>query len=264
MVDYLLRASVNVTGTKKDVAVMYSGGLDSYIALFYALSKGLNPIPVYVDLGHPYAFKERRAIQGLAIPAITLNLSSLFGHIEGRMTNQIIPSRNALLGVIGSMIAPRVWIAAVDGEQLGKERDKSPEFFAQMTELVTMTNSFFVDETLVETPFPEMSKAELVGWAIENNVSNLRWTVSCYYDIEGHCGNCLTCYKRWSAFMYHGIDTTDQYRNKPFWSEYAHDMRQEIPIAEHAKDYSRFTPKRMAEHWRVIAEFDKIHQIIKD
>ena len=235
---------------KNDLAIMYSGGLDSFIAYHYALKSGYNnPILIHTAIEHPYNKREQASMKGLQLDYITIGLDGLYGEIEKRMVNQIIPSRNVMLATIGSMFAPRVWVCALDGEQLGKENDKSERFYTDTTKLLSFTNEFFQDETIVETPFANMSKVEVVKWALENGVSegDLKRTSSCYAGGEKQCGSCLTCYKRYIAMYLNGI--VEDYETDPSKSEYALSMMNEILIAHEHKDYTRFTPKRIKEHF---------------
>jgi len=228
---------------KYDLSIMYSGGLDSYIAYFYAKDLGYNPILINLDLGHPYADTERKAMSKLGLEFTSMQID-LFDKIKNRMVNQIIPSRNILLSVVGSMFSGRVWICALDGEQLGKENDKSPKFYKDTSNLLSYTNNFFQDNTIVESPFSNKSKKELIQWALLNNVPDLDKTSSCYSE-SGKCGECLACYKRYTAFLANDIE--EEYLKNPLESDYAKEIDIEMPIAIKNKDFSRFTKKRMDE-----------------
>lgn len=233
-----------------DVSIMYSGGLDSFIAYHFAKSQELDPDLIYVDLGHPYAHKEKRAIERNGLPYKTVNMSDLYPVIEPRMTNQIIPSRNLLLAVIGGMLNGRVWVCALDGEQNGKERDKSPKFYDDTTALLTFINDFFQPTTVVETPFSKMTKADTIRWALDYGVSldDLTSTISCYHPTHNKCGECLTCYKRYTAFLLAGVEEAGYVVN-PLTTDYAKEMAREIPKAAENKDYTRFTERRVKEHF---------------
>ncbi len=230
------------------VSIMYSGGLDSFIAYHYAIAQGLAPELFYVDLGHPYADKEKHAIKRNALPYQEIDLSSLYGTIEHRLTNHIFPLRNILLAVIGGMLNDRVWICALDGEQNGKEKDKSPHFFDLSTDLLTYCNDFFQDNTIVETPFANLTKAGTIKWAIANGVAvdDLFNTSSCYHPMELKCGTCLTCVKRWMAFKLAGLNEPG-YASPPDKSEYFDELKREIPRAMQQQDFTRFSPKRISE-----------------
>ena len=195
----------------KNVSIMYSSGLDSLISYHWAKAHDLNPICIWVDLGHPYSTKERDVIEKLKniVPnIIILDFKTLYPAIQTRLTNQIIPSRNLLLATIGAMFSDTVYINALDGEQLGKEHDKSERFFQDTTNLLSFLNEFFQAKTTIMTPFATMSKTETVTWALNNGIpkEHLLATTSCYSGSTNKCGKCLTCFKRWTAFYLNGIE----------------------------------------------------------
>jgi len=240
------------------LSIMYSGGLDSFIAYHYAIAHGHTPVDcIFVDMGHPYAKKEWEAIQRIPEewrPKVDkLNMKELHSLIARRLSNQIIPSRNVMLAVIGAMFNPRVWINALDGEQNGKEHDKSVRFFEDTSALLTFTNEFFQKETIIESPFAEMTKAETIRWALDYGipVDVLYNTTTCYDEHDQKCGRCLTCYKRKTAFLLNGLDEPG-YAADPLAQDYAKECAAEIPLAAEAQDYSRFTRKRVSEHFQLL------------
>lgn len=235
------------------VAVLYSGGLDSYIAYHYAIAKELAPIPIHIDLGHPYAKKELQAIQTLGIEPMYIDLKTIWEPLAPILTNQIIPSRNLLFATIGGMFAPKVWIAALEGEQNGLEHDKSERFFTDTSKLLTFLNEFFRPETKVESPFASVSKKEIIAWALNFGIaaSDLLRTSSCYNAKEKPCGECLTCVKRYMAFRLNGI--TETCETNPLKSNYFASLCTEIPKAKKLNDHSRFTSKRVDEFYAFCA-----------
>ena len=223
---------------------MYSGGLDSVTMYHYAIKQGLTPILIYVDMFHPYAEQELEAMKNRNVKVIKMDL---YPQIEHRLSNQIIPSRNLLLATIGSMFSDRVWIGALDGEQRGKERDKSQRFFYDTTSLLTYLNNFFQELTLVEAPFMNKSKKEVIEWALNNGVDEeeLLNSRSCYSNEDTECGKCLTCVKRHMALWLNGID--DGNKEEVTNSDYFEELITEIPKANRLRDYSRFSKKRIKE-----------------
>lgn len=243
---------------------MYSGGLDSLIAYHYARASGrfTDITCVHVRFGQAYSDKEMAAItrQGPWYPKVeVIDIEGLMPLIARRLSNQIIPSRNVLLAVIGSMISDTVWINALDGEQLGREHDKSDRYFTDTTALLSFTNEFFQPETKIETPFRYMSKAETITWAINFGIplDVLFETTSCYHATEQKCGECLTCVKRYLAFLENNIQEPG-YTRSPLDSEYFHSLVTEIPAALANKDFSRFTEKRAQQFTALLAT---IHQL---
>lgn len=255
-----------------DLTIMYSGGLDSLIAYNYAKKIGYTPLCIFVNLGQENWNKELNSIEQNTnkFPEYTpdlviLNLNELVPLIKSRLTNQIIPSRNVLLATIGGMFNSRVWINALDGESNGKENDKSNKFFKDTTDLLTFTNNFFQKETIVESPFKYMTKSETISWAINNDIPKdlLINTSSCYSENYNKCGNCLTCYKRYTSFLLNDI-YDECYTVNPLLSDYAKEMDLEIPKAKENKDYSRFTPKRIEEYFKLQNKINELHDIFKE
>lgn len=240
----------------KRVAIMTSGGLDSYIAYYYAKKHGLEPVPIWINLGQPYAKKEEKAIDSFEfrVRKITCDvLREEFGN-KPTVDNWIIPGRNLLLALIGAMFADRVWITALDGEmhKYAKERDKSPEFFHLTSGLFTYVFDVIRPETIVETPFKHMSKTEIVEWAITNGISEeqLLRTSSCYHEKLRNCGLCGTCFKRWIAMTNNGIK--EEYANPPWKCDYARKTVKEMLEASKKKDYSHYSKKRQEETFRAL------------
>lgn len=248
-----------------NLSIMFSGGLDSLVAWRYAKQLGLDPQAIYVDLGHPYSQKEMDSMKVSSktfdIDVIYIDMKTLFPLIEKRLSNQIIPSRNLLLATIGGMFNPRVYINALDGEQNGKERDKSDKFFKDSTELLTFLNNFFQQETIIETPFATMSKTEIVTWALQNGVTpqHLLATNSCYSGDKEKCGVCLTCFKRWVALYLNGIDE-EGYTVHPLNGPYYKELCVEIPKANMNRDFSRFSLKRIVEFRQLQRVLNKIQR----
>ena len=234
----------------KELVIMFSGGLDSLISYWFAVaSRRFDTITcVHVQFGQEYSKKEYESITqvGPWFPKVEIiKIDGLMQIIARRLSNQIIPSRNVMLSVIGSMIADTVWLGVLDGEQLGKEHDKSDRFFEDTQSLLSFTNEFFQPTTTIETPFRHMSKGETIKWALEYGIPQevMFQTTSCYHPTEPKCGVCLTCCKRALAFMENNIQEPG-YSKDPFTSDYFRELCKEIPKALENKDFSRFTEKR--------------------
>lgn len=244
---------------KTDLTICFSGGLDSIISYHYALNQKCNPLCIWVDMEQEYSSKEYKSMIknknkfSDLMPSIEIiKIQNLMPILKERLSNQIIPSRNVLLATIGAMFNSRVWINALDGEQLGKERDKSVRFFNDTTRLLTFTNNFFQEKTIIGSPFAFMTKAETIRWAIQYELplEFMFNTSSCYHPTKDKCGECLTCYKRYTAFLLNDIEEPG-YDFNPLHSDYAKELDIEIPKAYENKDFSRFTFKRVQEYMKL-------------
>jgi len=231
------------------ISIMMSGGLDSYVAYYYAKNLGYEPLPIWIDIGQPYNKKEEAAIDSFEFPVRKIKADLLRKEWDNLPTidKQIIPARNLLFTIIGSMFSERIWIMALDGEMHGKENDKTKKFFADTTALLTYVLNYFRPETIVETPFEKMSKTEVVRWALANGLTKeqLLKTSTCYHEKKRNCGECGTCFKRWIAMKNNGID--EKYLTPPWLNSYAQETVGSMHLALRDNDYSRFTQKRIIE-----------------
>jgi len=240
---------------------MTSGGLDSYIACYYAKKKGYEPVPVWIDIGQPYARKEEKSIDSFEfapeVKKIHLDLiRDEFGNVPD-INHWIIPGRNLLFAVIGATFGDRIWICALDGEmhKFARERDKTPEFYHLTSGLLTYVFDIIRPETIVETPFAHFTKTEEVRWALENGLTaeQLKKTSSCYDGkTGGHCGRCGTCFKRWVAFKNNGIE--EEYDYPPYGEEnvYAQESIKKMKEAKEKGDFSHYSEKRINETFNAL------------
>jgi 7-cyano-7-deazaguanine synthase in queuosine biosynthesis len=245
---------------KYQLAIMMSGGLDSFVAYHYA-QKELN-IPkdqivcVWVNLGQPYNHKEKQAIDHLQqshsldnVRIITCDiLRAEWDNLpQVKEPKQIIPARNLLLSSIGAMYGNTVWICALESEMHDKnplQLDKSHKFYQLATDTLTATHGIPIK---VETPFSKMSKTDLIAWSIKNGISKeeLLSTSTCYDENIRNCGRCGTCFKRKIGFILNNIE--EHYENDPFTSDFAEPYLRKLLDAQAKQDYSHYTQKRVEE-----------------
>ena len=208
------------------LAILTSGGLDSYIARYYAMEKGYDAVrSIYVNIGQPYYEKELAAINEFPFPVEIIDCK-LLTPARGNMPTldqQVIPGRNLLFATIAASIGSElIWLCALDGEmhQHVGSRDKTPEFFDFTSGLLTFTYKMFSERVVLESPFWHLSKTEIVSWALAHNISidELKATSTCYHPTLERCGVCSACFKRWIAFTLNGA--TEKYAERPYESEY--------------------------------------------
>jgi 7-cyano-7-deazaguanine synthase in queuosine biosynthesis len=179
--------------------LLYSGGLDSYIAWWY-LGR---PKTLYCRLGHRYEAKELEAVRR-TIPETVIDdtLINLGRNWEEEDAN--IPARNLFLVLVAGMYgADKVWLVVQEGEM--EIPDRSERFFEMATEVC----SFLLGrEVEVDTPFRHMTKVEMVGWYLKQGlpVEELLKTRSCYSGGEKPCGECGACFRRIMALKLNGLD----------------------------------------------------------
>lgn len=251
----------------KKVVILTSGGLDSIIAYYYAkIERGLSDediLPLWVDLGHPYNKKEENVIDCMPFEITKMRLDlirSEFDNIPGKGDGQqIIPGRNLILASIASSFGEEIWLMALDGERhiYAKERDKSERFFKDATELLTYVFNISRPETRLVTPFENMTKTEILAWAIKNEVPKyvIKLTSTCYDDKYKSCGDCPACFKRWVAFTNNGLE--EQHEMHPASRLYEEGSWlnwyiKKLEKAREQNDYSHYSKKRVDETLQAI------------
>jgi len=229
------------------IALMFSGGLDSTVAYFWAMRQGLDVQPIWVDLGQPYAIKEEMAMERVGITPTVFRLPIMRapGYV-GEWGGWIVPGRNLLLATIGANFGDEVWLCALLGEmhRAPYNPDKSPEFFDLTTGLLTFVYSMSRDRTRVTTPFADKTKSDVVRLALEIGMTPelIKATSSCYSHDDGNCGECGTCFKRWVALTNNGLEET--YRVDPWTSEYAEHEIEAIRDALDRNDFTHYNESR--------------------
>jgi len=179
--------------------LLYSGGLDSYVAWWY-LGK---PKTLYCRLGHRYEAMEleaiKRTIPGTVIDDTLVNLGRNWEEADAN-----IPARNLFLVLVAGMYgADKVWLVVQEGEM--EIPDRSEEFF----EMATGVCSFLLGrEVVVDTPFRQMTKVDMVRWYMEQGlpVEELLKTRSCYSKGDKPCGECGACFRRIMSLRLNGVD----------------------------------------------------------
>lgn len=184
--------------------LLYSGGMDSLIAWHY-LDK---PQTLYINLGHRYAQKERESIlRLLPIPKI---LQSSYGWYFER-EDAHIPGRNLLLGMFAAAEGfDKIWLVAQKGEQ--NIPDRSPEFFKDTSRILSF---HFERDIQFLNPFPDWYKHDMVKWYLDNgfSIEDLVYkSVSCYSADWFQCGQCPSCWRKYVALKYNGIQCEDAFQ----------------------------------------------------
>ncbi len=177
--------------------LLYSGGLDSYIAWHY-LKK---PRTVFFALGHKYSAWELVSVHK-TIPNTMVDFSLDLGKTE--QDDAFIPLRNLYLAMGGTKYGDTINLVVQRGER--DLRDRSPVFFEDVSQMLSSLSKKLI---VVKTPFADITKSEMVRWYIEEykgDPQDLLKTRSCYSTLPGPCGRCAACFRRWVAFKNNGIE----------------------------------------------------------
>lgn len=195
-----------------DLAIAYSGGMDSSIAAVYAdlalQHNHQSVVLVHTNYGAPYAAKELRVSRAL-YDKVLWNHANVFKHVdlkvptidESRMgKGYIVPLRNAVLAATAAYFSSNVWIVGnyrPDDAAEGAAIDKGRRFYGEMSALLSQQ---YKRPVIVSSPFLHWTKADSVRWLLERlgvdkATSLLELTTSCY-DADAHrCGLCSSCAK---------------------------------------------------------------------
>jgi len=234
------------------VAVLASGGLDSFIAYRLACRlHGDHAVPVRVAFDTPYNAKEALAAEALyGDDLVTIDLTRW--HLNRSPEwKHIIPLRNAICIVAAAPYgAHEIQIAALEGELRG---DKSTAFMAHMSLLTGR---------VVTSPFLGATKNRVVRMAISEDLASqaeLQATITCFAGEWGHCGKCRACLRRWMAFRYAGMLTHDGHEGFEVHplvgaKEEADRYRRLMADAIGANDFSTYSEKRCSETLALLRE----------
>lgn len=198
--------------------LLYSGGLDSYIAYHYLEAQGYAVIPLYAQLGHRYETQEYMALkrtQPFLNAEIQLDNRVLLGDVEEANAN--IPMRNSFLAHIGALYGGNIWLTIQKGEM--NIPDRSPEFLTQLSSLLSHLQGHTIR---VRTPFSHMTKTDMVSWYLEQNLplDGLLATHSCYSPVGTQpCGKCGACFRRFVSMSLNGIE--EKYISDPWTTKLA-------------------------------------------
>ena len=188
--------------------VLYSGGMDSHIAWYY-LGK---PEAIYIVHGCRYEWKQLRAIQKIREIEGTNKISIVDGILNlspFELPDANIPLRNMYFAMVAANLGyDKIYLIVQRGET--SIPDRTPKFFKQISQILTEQ---FNREIVVESPFFDMTKQDMVKWYLDNggNIESLLHTTACFHPVYDACGNCKACFRRWVALRYNGLE--DKYRN---------------------------------------------------
>jgi 7-cyano-7-deazaguanine synthase in queuosine biosynthesis len=186
---------------KSDSVLLFSGGIDSYVAWHY-LGK---PKTVYFDLNTPYTKNEIGVIQNLIPSTIIEKVIDFSSRQEG--IHAFVPYRNLHLALLANKYADTIIIAGLKDD---KVNDKNERVFRQFSYLMS---DMMGRKIVVNSPFWENTKEQIVYWYLTvhgGSKENLLQTISCYTPekssgIKNYCGECPACFRKFTALRINGI-----------------------------------------------------------
>ena len=215
-----------------NVVVLCSGGMDSVVALHWAVREHAVKAVVSFNYGAkhndrelPFAAEHAKALS-LKHEVISLDfVNRLFasdllksggeipeGHYEAaNMKQTVVPFRNGImLSIAGGMaesIGAEGLVIAAHGGDHAIYPDCREDFMRAMGEAIALGTYAGVR---VLRPFIAMSKAQIATEGTRLGVDFSR-TWSCYKGGEVHCGKCGTCVERREAFANAGLPDPTTY-----------------------------------------------------
>jgi 7-cyano-7-deazaguanine synthase len=201
----------------EQAVVMTSGGMDSTVLLYWAISRGYVVTPMFIDYGQHCAATELASLRANlpthgANDVEIVNVSDVFKSSTSRMivptnlwqekiesNDLMLPYRNLFLIVTGAAYAAsrgaRYLFAAFINSNHAYEIDASSAFLAGTSSLIGNLGS-----VKLEMPFRELSKLEVatIGISLDAPIGT---TFSCQVNANEHCGACPNCVERLGAFL---------------------------------------------------------------
>lgn len=188
--------------TKFDSVLLFSGGLDSFVAYYYLDKKAQ---PIYYPLNSRYTQKELKHINYLQKQGINILIdNSLFylGALESG-NKAYIPYRNLHLALhAATFYSNKIYIAGLKDDNV---IDKNERIFSIWSNTLSETNG---EQVQILSPFWNMTKRDVAIWyADKYSALDLdKGTLSCYSPIpDKHCYSCPACFRRNVALYQVGI-----------------------------------------------------------
>lgn len=197
--------------------LLYTGGIDSFIAKSYLEKQGNKFDCVYFNHQGRYCDIEIQRIKRLDFPVI-INSDMKFKDIE--KPDAHIPNRNILLTIFANSLGyNKIWIG---GSLSDRVEDNNKKVFDELSTFLTLMNQTPIS---IASPFWNCYKENMINWyithfdpVIEHSMYNSRYnlvvnTFSCYspipirkvrgkirgvgiaYDTE-ECLNCPACFRK--------------------------------------------------------------------
>lgn len=201
------------------IAILYSGGLDSFI--LYHMAKAQYPkadvVCVFYDHGQDSVTAEIAALPDF-VHVRKVDWLNVQNNAQRKESDPFagpiyIPGRNLVFSTLVACqeLPDEIWMGTMFDEDNEGATDKN-ETFRRLTGRVLqyVLSPFQPEGVKIRFPFVEqqMTKSVAINWAINNEVTEeeLKSTTSCWHNKTGtQCGKCKQCLKRWLAMRTNGI-----------------------------------------------------------
>ena len=205
-----------------DLCILYSGGIDSLTAFYYALKKYKmdmsNILLLIINYGQPYFEKEYNLFKKLRdtmerenalyanneiahnfVEKIHYRVLKIDIEDESDVKNHITANRNTIFTSIACRFSDEVWLVANNDEV--HVNDKSYNFFEYVNKLNALTMERPI---LIKSPFINWSRTKIIEWGLNNNVPYF-YSSSCYDSKSMACGKCSGCFHRYFDMVYNDV-----------------------------------------------------------
>ncbi|MGB9728458.1 MAG: 7-cyano-7-deazaguanine synthase [Thermoprotei archaeon] len=216
--------------SKRVAIVLFSGGLDSTVALWWALKKNFYVIPLMIDTGSRVEGERKYAITILNMAGvknfINVNLDfvkdlfdlSLNGIIPYDLNTvrspAYIPAKNLMFYSIATYYAEiynaKYIIGGHNADDSNYFLDATPRFFRFLNKIINM-GTFAKSKIKIVQPLIKLSKADVVKMGAKLGAP-LDITWSCQKNGDIQCGVCGACELRRKAFRDANIPDLTKYR----------------------------------------------------
>jgi 7-cyano-7-deazaguanine synthase len=209
----------------KDIVILYSGGMDSSVALYQYAERIRLAVSFNYGSKHNVREIEHAALNcqalGIEHRVIEMDLNKMGfvsdllqsggeipdGHYEDEnMKKTVVPFRNGIMlsiaaGIAESIDCNRLLISNHAGDH-AIYPDCRPDFIESMNNAIRFGT---YNQVEILAPFTNLTKREIAFVGKEIRVP-FEKTYSCYNGGENHCGTCGTCTERKEALA--GFDPT--------------------------------------------------------
>lgn len=242
------------------VVIPLTGGMDSTTLWQMAMESGLPAVPIYLDLGQPYAELEITAASEIAARS-GQTLHVVRQQMPFQAFDYILLGRNAVvIYTIAELLRERgqwgeIWFGNLAGESPVRGGDKSRRFFNDTQALLTLRGY----DVRICNPLIGMDKPDEVAYWMGRDIEVLMNTKSCFSVQHRQCGECQTCFRKWVAFKAHDIDIRDTFARRDLrvsFEPFVRKYKDRMGGAKAHGDYSHYSPRRIETTLQAIRDLE--------
>jgi 7-cyano-7-deazaguanine synthase len=205
----------------KKAIVLFSGGLDSVTALYWAMKEGYSPIALsFMEHGRQKSEIKaaRNIVKNLDIQNIEIPLEFIMQKDEllkigislpntDNLPPVFIPQKNLIFYSIAAHYAERYEaeyiIVGLLSFDFNVFPDNSIDYFKKLEQLINIGKSTQTSKISILFPLKDLNKSEVIKLALDLKVP-LECTWSCYEEEDKNgmpCGKCKACLERKRGFF---------------------------------------------------------------